>query len=87
MIAAPNGACWRHDTDQPGLGTSGSGDVLAGIIGGIAARGAPLVQAAAWGVAVHARAGLALSERFGPIGYLASELPAEIPRLMHHLAE
>jgi len=87
VIAAPGGACWRHDNGQPGLGTSGSGDVLAGIIGGIAARGAPLVQAAAWGVALHARAGQKLSERFGPIGYLASELPAEIPRLMQQLAD
>jgi len=87
VIAAPNGACWRHESDQPGLGTSGSGDVLAGIIAGIAARGAPLVQAAAWGVALHARAGLALSERLGPIGYLASELPAEIPRLLQRLAD
>jgi ADP-dependent NAD(P)H-hydrate dehydratase len=87
VIAAPGGACWRHDSGQPGLGTSGSGDVLAGIIAGIAARGAPLVQAAAWGVALHARAGQKLSERFGPIGYLASELPAEIPRLMQQLAD
>ena len=87
MIAAPGGACWRHESGQPGLGTSGSGDVLAGIIAGIAARGVPLVQAAAWGVALHARAGERLSERFGPIGYLASELPAEIPRLMQQLAD
>jgi ADP-dependent NAD(P)H-hydrate dehydratase len=86
VIAAPNGACWRHDGGQPGLGTSGSGDVLAGIIGGVVARGAPLVQAAAWGVALHARAGRTLSERLGPIGYLASELPAEIPGLMQRLA-
>ena len=87
VIAAPNGACWRHESDQPGLGTSGSGDVLAGLIGGIAARGTPLVQAAAWGVALHAGAGQTLRERFGPVGYLASELPAEIPRLMQRLAD
>ena len=60
---------------QPvGLATSGSGDALAGIIAGLATRGAPLAQAAAWGVALHARAGRALAERIGPIGYLASEL-------------
>lgn len=87
VIAAPNGACWHHEGQQPGLGTSGSGDVLAGIIGGIAARGAPLVQAAAWGVAVHARAGRALAERIAPLGFLAGELPAEIPRVMHALAD
>ena len=45
-----------------------------------------LEQAAAWGVALHARAGEALAERLGPLGYLARELPAEMPRLMHRLA-
>jgi ADP-dependent NAD(P)H-hydrate dehydratase len=86
FIATPDGDCWRHVSSQAGLGTSGSGDVLAGLIVGLAARGAPLAQAAAWAVALHARAGRALSERLGPIGYLASELAAEIPGLMHKLA-
>ena len=86
FIATPDGDCWRHASSQAGLGTSGSGDVLAGIVVGLAARGAPLAQAAAWAVALHARAGRILAERLGPIGYLASELPAEIPGLMHQLA-
>jgi len=60
--------------------------VLAGMIVGLAARGAPLPQAAAWAVALHARAGRALAERLGPIGYLAGELAGEIPALMHKLA-
>lgn len=85
-IATPDGDCWRHVSSQAGLGTSGSGDALAGIIAGLAARGAPLAQAAAWGVALHARAGRALAERLGPIGYLASELAGEIPRVMDRLA-
>jgi ADP-dependent NAD(P)H-hydrate dehydratase len=85
-IATPDGDCWRHVSSQAGLGTSGSGDALAGVIAGLAARGAPLAQAAAWGVALHARAGRALAERLGPIGYLASELAGEIPRLMDKLA-
>jgi len=59
--------------------------VLAGLIAGFAARGAPLEQAAAWGVAVHARAGLRLAERLGRVGYLASELAAEAPAVVHGL--
>ena len=51
------------------------------------ARGARPVQAAAWAVAVHARAGRALAERIAPLGFLAGELPAEIPRVMHALAD
>jgi len=85
-IATPDGDCWRHVSSQAGLGTSGSGDVLAGLIVGLAARGASLAQAAVWGVALHARAGRALAERIGPIGYLAGELPAEIPVLLAKLA-
>ncbi len=87
FVAAPDGRCWRHQGDNPGLGTSGSGDTLAGIITGLAARGAELTQAAVWGVALHAAAGRVLAQRQGPIGYLASELAAEIPRLMHRLAQ
>lgn len=86
IIAAPDGRAWRHQGGQVGLATSGSGDTLAGIVGGLAARGAPLEQAAVWGVALHALAGQALAARLGRFGFLASELPAEVPRLMQRLA-
>ncbi|HSI49468.1 MAG TPA: NAD(P)H-hydrate dehydratase [Ideonella sp.] len=82
-IAAADGRCWQHEAGNAGLATSGSGDALAGIITGLAARGASLEQAAAWGVALHAAAGRVLAERLGPIGFLARELPQEIPALMH----
>jgi hydroxyethylthiazole kinase-like uncharacterized protein yjeF len=85
-IATPDGECWRHVSRHAGLGTSGSGDVLAGIIVGLAARGTPLAQAAVWGVALHACAGGALAERIGSLGYLARELPGEIPSLLEKLA-
>jgi len=41
FIMPPEGESWRHVSANAGLGTSGSGDVLAGIITGLAARGAP----------------------------------------------
>jgi ADP-dependent NAD(P)H-hydrate dehydratase len=84
-IASPEGRSWLHVGGNTGLGTCGSGDTLAGIIVGLAARGASLEQAAAWGVALHARAGEALSERQGGLGYLARDLSAELPRLMRLL--
>ena len=52
---------------------------------GLAARGAPLEQAAAWGVALHALAGDQLARRWGLLGYLAREIPAEVPGLMEEL--
>lgn len=84
-VAAPDGRAWMHESETPGLGTSGSGDVLAGLITGLAARGAPPEQAAVWGVALHARAGQALAARHGSLGYLARELAAEVPGVMHGL--
>ena len=52
FIALPDGRAWCHEGGNIGLAISGSGDVLAGIIAGLAARGASLEQAAAWGVAL-----------------------------------
>lgn len=78
-VCLPGEPAWRFDGGTPGLATSGSGDTLAGLIGGLAARGMPIEGACAWGVAVHARAGHALARRTGTLGYLARELPREFP--------
>ncbi len=82
FIATPEGRVFRNQHGGIGLATSGSGDTLAGIIAGLAARGASPEQATVWGVLLHARAGEVLAERVGPLGFLARELLAEIPRLM-----
>lgn len=87
FIAAADGRSWRHEGGNVGLAISGSGDTLAGIIAGLAARGAALEQAGVWGVALHARAGEQLARRIGPLGYLAREIAAEVPQLMRLLEE
>jgi ADP-dependent NAD(P)H-hydrate dehydratase len=81
-IACPDEDALRYPGGGPGLATGGSGDVLAGIIGGLLARGTPPRAAAAWGVWLHGEAGRRLSERIGPLGFLGRELLAEIPALM-----
>jgi hydroxyethylthiazole kinase-like uncharacterized protein yjeF len=86
VIADADTQQWRHEGGNTGLAISGSGDVLAGIITGLAARGATLEQAAAWGVALHAMAGEQLSLKHGPLGYLAREISTEIPALLRSLA-
>jgi NAD(P)H-hydrate repair Nnr-like enzyme with NAD(P)H-hydrate dehydratase domain len=78
---------WQHEGGNVGLASSGSGDVLAGIIAGLAARGATLEQASCWGVALHALAGERLAARIGLLGYLARELPDEIPSLLEQAAQ
>jgi hydroxyethylthiazole kinase-like uncharacterized protein yjeF len=85
-IAAPSGRLWRHRGGNTGLAISGSGDVLAGLIAGLAARGAALEQAASWGVALHAMAGEQLALQHGPLGYLAREISAEVPALLRAMA-
>jgi NAD(P)H-hydrate repair Nnr-like enzyme with NAD(P)H-hydrate dehydratase domain len=78
-------ACNR--AGNAGLATSGSGDTLAGIVVGLAARGASPFAAACWAVSLHARAGDRLARKMGPLGFLPRELLAEIPRLMADLSQ
>ncbi|GGL80337.1 ADP-dependent (S)-NAD(P)H-hydrate dehydratase [Curtobacterium citreum] len=85
VIAAPDGRVWAKGTGAGGLGTSGSGDVLSGVVVGLLARGAEPEQAAAWASYVHAAAGDRLAVQVGPLGYLASELLTEIPRVLVEL--
>lgn len=87
LIADPQGERWQHEGGNVGLASSGSGDTLAGIIAGLCARGASLAQAACWGVALHAAAGEVLASRLGLLGYLAREIPGEIPRLLQQFSQ
>jgi len=81
-VVTPDGRAWRFTGGAPGLGVSGSGDVLAGIVGGLLARGADPLTALLWSVLLHGEAGETLSKKVGEIGFLARELPGEIPALL-----
>jgi hydroxyethylthiazole kinase-like uncharacterized protein yjeF len=78
-VASPDGRLFQSTNGNLGLGTSGSGDVLAGLITGLCARGATPEQAAVWGVFLHASAGDALARAIGGLGFLARELLPQIP--------
>jgi ADP-dependent NAD(P)H-hydrate dehydratase len=81
FIVSPSGS-WCYRGGAVGLATSGSGDVLAGIITGLAGRGASATDAALWGVFLHGEAGTQLSKTVGPLGFLAREIPGCIPGLL-----
>ncbi len=85
FIAAPDGCAYHNKAGNVGLATSGSGDTLAGLVTGLAARGADPLHAAVWAVSLHAGAGDRLARRMGSLGFLARELLAEVPALMHKL--
>jgi ADP-dependent NAD(P)H-hydrate dehydratase len=81
-VVAPDGQAWLYKGGGPGLGISGSGDVLGGIVGGLLARGAAPLTALLWGVWLHGEAGRRLGRKVGPVGFLARQLPAEVPALL-----
>jgi ADP-dependent NAD(P)H-hydrate dehydratase len=82
VVAEPDGKVWLHRGGVVGLATAGSGDVLAGILTGLVARGADPVAACLWSVFVHAEAGRILTESVGALGFLARELLPHIPALI-----
>ena len=84
-IIAHGDDLWRVEAGNCGLGMAGSGDVQAGLVAGLLARGAEPVQAAVWGAFLHATAGDRLAARAGPVGYLARELAGEVPGLLAEL--
>jgi len=86
FIATPYGEVFRYSEGEVGLATSGSGDILAGVLVGLLARGATLDQAAVWAAYLHGAAGNRLKRRMGAVGFLARELSDEIPALMNGLA-
>jgi NAD(P)H-hydrate epimerase len=65
---------------NPGMGSGGMGDVLAGVIGGLLAQGFPLMDAACVGVTLHGMAGDKAAEKDGERGMLAMDL---VPHLRH----
>ncbi len=80
VIAAPDGRAAVTAVAPPWLATGGTGDVLAGMIGGLLAQGMVAFEAAAAAVWIHGRAAAAL----GP-GLIASDLPQALPEVMRDL--
>jgi hydroxyethylthiazole kinase-like uncharacterized protein yjeF len=84
VIADPTGRCSInasvYERSAPWLATAGSGDVLAGFITGLLARGFAPMQAAEAGAWLHTECAL----KFGP-GLIAEDLPEQLPVVLRDL--
>ncbi len=85
VIAAPDGRITLNPISTPALASGGTGDVLAGLIGGLMAQKLPPFEAAVTGVHIHSVAGTDLEASMGQAGVLASDLLPQIPRVMERL--
>ncbi len=79
IVASPDGATAVSPTSNPGLASGGTGDVLAGVIAGLAAQGLGSREAAIAGVFIHSLAGEMARGRMGRAGMLASDLLPLLP--------
>ncbi|WP_158817334.1 NAD(P)H-hydrate dehydratase [Methylocapsa sp. S129] len=82
VVAEPGGRATIGVDLPPTLATAGSGDVLAGLIGGLLAQGMPIFEAASCAVWLHGAA----AQAFGP-GLIAEDLPETLPQVLRGLAE
>ena len=85
VIAAPGGRCRVSPFANPGLASAGTGDVLAGIITGLAAQGLKLFDAASLGVYLHGAVGEKIKTELGDTGMIASDLLPELPVVIKQL--
>jgi NAD(P)H-hydrate epimerase len=80
IIAVSDGTAYVNPTANASLGTAGSGDVLAGVIGGLLAQGLSATDAACVGVFVHGAAAEIAVKAVGSRHLIATDLPDAIAR-------
>jgi NAD(P)H-hydrate epimerase len=91
LVANEAGKVYKNTAGTRGLGTAGSGDVLAGIIGGLLAQLAAqkmddaTLRAAAWGVHLHALCGESGEKDMGDEGLIAGDLIGRLPGALRYL--
>jgi ADP-dependent NAD(P)H-hydrate dehydratase len=86
-VATPDGDEWSDPSGGAGLGVSGAGDVRAGVVAGLLARGAEPAQAAVWAAHLHGCAGERLASTVGPVGFLARDLAGQLPALLAEIQQ
>lgn len=85
VIADSSGEAFLCSAGNPGMATGGTGDVLAGIIGGLLSQGHPALEAARLGVHLHALAGDRAAETRGQRGLVARDLLESLPDVLRDI--
>jgi hydroxyethylthiazole kinase-like uncharacterized protein yjeF len=85
VIATTDGRCRVSPFANPGLASAGTGDVLAGVIAGLAAQGLTPFDAASLGVYLHGQAGEMVRNEIGDTGMIASDLLPALPLTIKQL--
>ncbi|MHB1001235.1 MAG: NAD(P)H-hydrate dehydratase [Armatimonadota bacterium] len=83
LVAGPDGKIFHNITGNPGMATGGTGDVLAGTIGGLLSQGLSPVDAAVCGVYLHGSAGDIAACKVGIAGMLAGDLLCNLPEALN----
>lgn len=87
LIALPDGRLYVLPAANSALATAGSGDVLSGIIIGLAAQGAPLEQSAVLGCYLHSRSGRLAADDLSQYSVVAGDLIRYLPRAILELMQ
>ncbi|HEY9840390.1 MAG TPA: NAD(P)H-hydrate dehydratase [Candidatus Obscuribacterales bacterium] len=87
LIAEPAGRLFCNLAGTRGLGTAGSGDVLAGVIASLLTQRMDPVAAACWGVYLHALAGEEVARELGDDGLMAHDLLERLPLIQRRLRQ
>jgi len=85
VIAEPNGACLINPTGNAGLASGGTGDVLAGLLGGLLAQGLSARDAALIGVYAHGLAADIAVKSTTQRGLIARDVTHALPMAWHFL--
>jgi NAD(P)H-hydrate epimerase len=86
LVASPEGEVFVNPTGNPGMASGGTGDVLTGLIAGLAAQGYEALVAAQLGVYLHGSAGDLAAEKIGQSAASASDLLEYLPAAYDLLA-
>ena len=86
VIAAPNGEAMLVPFANPGLGSAGTGDVLAGTIVALRAQGLEAFRAAVAGAYLHGLAGEIVRKRLGTAGMAASDVANALPEAIQRMS-